>query len=214
MRMKGPRTPGGNSVIQSPYSVFGPRVPAGAYTVRLTKGGQVLDSQVQLAPDPRSTHSAEDRKLQHDTALKLHGMIERLTYVVDATLGAREGLQQRAAALPQNDKLRKQLDTLAGELTKFHATLVATGEGGWMSGEEQLREKLGYAYGGINGYEGRPTRSQLDQAAMLGARLDKAAARLDAIAKGELAAANKALTARKLEPVNLTTEEEWKKKAQ
>jgi hypothetical protein len=49
---------------------------------------------------------------------------------------------------------------------------------------------------------------------MLGARLDKAAARLDAIGKGELATANKALTARKLEPVNLTTEEEWKKKAQ
>ena len=214
MRMKGPRTPGGNSVIQAPFSFFGPRVKAGAYTVKLTKGGQVLDSQVQLVADPRSTHTAEDRNLQYDTVMKLHGMMERLTYVVDATLGAREALQKRAEGLPQNDKLRKQLDGLATELTKFHATLVATGEGGWLSGEEQLREKVGYLYGGVNGYEGRPTKSQLDQMGVLGARLDKAAARLDAIAKNELAAANKALAVRKLEPVNLLTEEEWKKKGQ
>jgi hypothetical protein len=214
MRTKSPRTPGGNSVIQAPFSFFGPRVPPGAYSVKLTKGGQTLDSQVQLVADPRSTHTAEDRTLQYDTVMKLHGMMERLTYVVDATLGARDALQKRAEGLPQNDKLRKQLDALSGELTKFHATLVATGEGGWLSGEEQLREKLGYLYGGVNGYEGRPTRSQIDQMGVLGARLDKAAARLDAIAKNELASANKALTARKLEPVDLLTEEEWRKKAQ
>jgi photosystem II stability/assembly factor-like uncharacterized protein len=214
MRLKSPRTPGGNSVIMAPFSFFGPRVKAGAYTVKLTKGGQTLDSQVQLISDPRSTHTAEDRALQYDTVMKLHGMMERLTYVVDAALALREGLQKRAEGMPQNDKLRKQLEGLAGELTKFHATLVATGEGGWLSGEEQLREKVGYLYGGVNGYEGRPTKSQLDMMSVLGARLDKAAARLDAIAKNELAAANRALAARKLEPVNLLTEEEWKKKAQ
>ena len=42
MRTKGPRTPGGNSVIQSQFSFFGPRVKAGSYTVKLTKGGQTL----------------------------------------------------------------------------------------------------------------------------------------------------------------------------
>src|SRR5688572_2690990 len=188
MRMKSPRTPGGNSVIQAPFSFFGPRVPAGAYTVKLTKGSQTLASQVQLVPDPRSTHTAEDRKLQYDTVMKLHGMMERLTYLVDATLGARDALKQRAEALPQNDKLRKQLESLAGELTKLHATLAATSEGGWLSGEEQLREKLGYLYGGVNGYEGRPTRSQLDQMGVLEARLGQAASKLEAIAKGELAA--------------------------
>ena len=214
MRTKGPRTPGGNSVIQNPFSFFGPRVMDGTYTVKLTKGGQTLDSQVVLVKDPRSTHKPEDRKLQYDTVMKLHGMMERLAYVVDGTLGMREELQKRAEGLPQNDKVRKQLESLAGELTKFHATLVATGEGGWLSGEEQLREKLGYVYGGVNGYEGRPTRSQLEQVDILGARLDKAAARLDAIAKNELAAANKALAAKKLEPVSLLSEEEWKKKGQ
>jgi hypothetical protein len=47
---------------------------------------------------------------------------------------------------------------------------------------------------------------------VLGARLDQAAAKLAALGKGELAAVNKVLTARKLDPVNLLTEEEWRKK--
>jgi photosystem II stability/assembly factor-like uncharacterized protein len=213
MRTKGPRTPAGNAVIQAPFSFFGPRVLAGTYTVKLTKGGQTLDSQVQLVADPRSTHTAEDRKLQYDTVMKLHGMMERLTYLVDATLGARDALRQRAAALPKGDRLRKQAESLADELTKFHATLVATGEGGWLSGEEQLREKLGQLYGGVNGYEGRPTKSQLDQVTVLADSLDKAAARLGSFAKGELAAVNSGLTAHKLEPVKLLSEEEWKKKS-
>jgi hypothetical protein len=214
MRMKSPRTPGGNSVIQNPFSFMGPRVPAGIYTVKLTKGGQTLASQVQLVADPRSTHTAEDRTMQHETVLKLHGMMERLTYVVDATLGARDALKQRAEALPKGDSLRRRAESLADELTKFHATLVATGEGGWLSGEEQLREKLGQAYGGVNGYEGRPSRTQLDQVDVLSERLEKAEAKLDSIGKGGLAEVDKALAARKLEPVNLLSKEEWEKKGQ
>ena len=152
--------------------------------------------------------------MQHDTVMKLHGMMERLTYVVDAALGARDALKQRAEALPKGDSLRKRAETLADELTKFHATLVATGEGGWLSGEEQLREKLGQAYGGVNGYEGRPSRTQLDQADVLSERLETAEARLESIGKGGLAEINKALTARKLEPVKLLSKEEWTKKGQ
>ncbi len=214
MRMKGPRTPGGNSIIQSPFSFVGPRVPAGSYTVKLTKGGQTLAGEARLVPDPRSTHSAEDRKLQYDTALKLHGMMERLAYVVDSTLGARDALRQRAAALPKGDRLARQAEALAEELNRFHATLVATGEGGWLSGEEQLREKLGQLYGGVNGYEGRPTRSQLDQLDVLAESLSQGAAKLGSFEKGGIAEINKALTARKLEPVVIPTEEEWRKKAQ
>jgi hypothetical protein len=214
MRMKQARTPAGNAIIQAPFSFFGPRVLAGSYTVKLTKGGQTLASQAQLVADPRTTHTADDRKIQYDTVMKLHGMMERLTYVVDATLGARDGLKARAEALPKNDSLRKKAESLADDLTKLHATLVATGEGGWLSGEEQLREKLGTIYGGVNGYEGRPSRTQLDQVDVLSDRLQAAEAKLDSIAKGALADVNKALTARKLEPVNLLTKEEWEKKGQ
>jgi len=34
-------------------------------------------------------------------------------------------------------------------------------EGGWISGQEKLRERLGTLYGDVSGYDGRPTDSQL-----------------------------------------------------
>jgi hypothetical protein len=66
----------------------------------------------------------------------------------------------------------------------------------------------------VNGYEGRPSRTQLDQVDLLSERLAAAEARLESIGKGGLAEVNKALTARKLEPVNLLSREEWEKKGQ
>jgi len=204
--------PGGNSIIESQGAFYGPRALPGTYTVKLIKGDQTLESKVELVPDPRSTHTAEDRKLQHETVLALYGMLERLTWVDESAVAVRDGLRQRAGGLPKGDKLRGRIEKLASDLDAFHASLVATGEGGFLSGEEQLREKLGGLYGGVNGYEGRPTKSQLDQVKVLGGELDAAAARLKGIGNGELAAINQELTARKLEPVKLPTFEEWKKK--
>jgi hypothetical protein len=167
---------------------------------------------VVLVPDPRAKHSAEDRALQERSAMTAYGMMEKLTWIDDAATGLRDALRDRAVKLPPGDALRKRAEALAADLDTFHASLVATSEGGWMSGEEQLREKLATLYGGINGYEGRPTKPQLDQLRVLGARLDKAAAHLEALAGTDLPAVNKGLAGRKLEPVALLTLEEWKKR--
>lgn len=212
MRLASPKMPGGNSVIMSGGAFFGPRARAGTYTVKLIKGDKTLESRVELAPDPRSTHTAEDRALQHTTVMAAYRLLERLAWIDESAVAARDGLRQRAAGLPKGDRLRGQVEKLAGDLDRFHASLVATSEGGWLSGEEQLRERLGALYGGVNSYDGRPTKSQLDEAKLLSGQVDQAEARLEGIGNGELAAVNKALAARKLEPVKLMTLEEWKKK--
>jgi len=212
MRLKAPRMPGGSSVVQEPYSFLGPRVPAGTYTVKLIKGDQTLTSQVVLVPDPRSRHSAPDRTLQATSALAAYALLEKLTWTDEAATALRDALRNRAEKLPATSPLRRRAEKLAGDLAALHATLVATAEGGWLSGEEQLREKLGSLYGGINGYEGRPTKSQLDQLRVLGARLDRAADRLGSLAAAELPAVNQGLSESKLEPVALLTFEEWQKK--
>ncbi len=212
MRLAAPTMPGGNSVILTGNAFFGPRSPLGTYAVKLIKGNQTLQSQVMLVPDPRSTHTAEDRALQNQTVMTLYRLFERLAWADAAAVGVRDELRQRAAGLPRGDKLRAPIDKLAGDLDRFHAELVATGEGGWMSGEEQLRERLGGVYGGVNDYDGRPTQSQLDKTKGLVEELDQVAARLAAVEKGELAAINRTLTARGLAPVKLPSFEEWKKK--
>jgi hypothetical protein len=212
MRLPPPKLPPANSlVVGSQYTMVGPRVPPGTYTVKLIQDGKTYPSQVELVPDPRSNHSAEDRAIQYETAMKLYDMLGRLTYLADTVKALGDSGKQRAEGLPKGDRLRQQLTTLGDTLETFRATLVATGPGGWLSGEEQLRERMATIYGGINGYDGRPTKSQIDQVKVLGDRLAKAEARLEALEGGEVAAANRELEKRKLEPLKAKSREEWEK---
>lgn len=209
MRLRAPKIPAANSLVQQPFSFLGPRVPAGTYTVKLIQGDKTHTGQVELVPDPRSGHSAEDRALQQKTALALYGQLEHLTYLAEAVVAGRDQAGQRRQGLKESDALSRQLADLARDLEAFRATLVATSEGGWLAGEEQLREKLGHLYGAVNGYDGRPTRSQLDRMAVLGGQLDSAAARFQALLDGDVARVNRPLIARKLEPLRVPTREEW-----
>ncbi len=148
MRLPPPKLPPANSlVIGSAFAMFGPRVPPGTYTAKLVAGDQSYSGRVELVPDPRTAHSDEDRALQHETAVALYGMLGRLTYVADTVKSLEDSAAQRVDKLPAGDKLRPRLTALARDLEGFRATLVATSEGGWLSGEEQLREKTAKVYG-------------------------------------------------------------------
>lgn len=213
MRLPPPKMPPATSLVTQPFSFLGPRLPAGTYTVKLIQGQESYTSQVELVPDPRSQDSAEDRALQQETLTRLYGMLGRLTYVVDAATAAHDAARERSNGLPEKDRLRRQLTALADRLESLRASLVATSEGGWISGDEKLRENLGFLYGAVNGYEGRPTRSQLERAEVLGAELDAAAARLEAIRAGELSEANRALEQKGLEPIPVQSREAWEQEA-
>jgi photosystem II stability/assembly factor-like uncharacterized protein len=208
MRLKPPQLPPGNSIIEQPFSFVGPRVPPGTYTVKLVKGDQTYGGEVRLVPDPRSHATAEDRTLQYETVTRLYRMLADLTYLDGKVVEARNQARERSG----NSRLRGQLEKLAVDLDALHQTLVATHEGGWLSGEEELREKLGKLYGGVNGYEGRPSRSQLDQVEVLQARLSQASTRFDVIARNALAEANRALEREKAKPIKVPSRQEWDKR--
>jgi photosystem II stability/assembly factor-like uncharacterized protein len=201
MRAAAPKLPAATA-FAGIYSLFGPRVAEGTYTVKMIKGKDSYSSTVTLVPDPRSKATAADRKAQRETAWKLYGMLERLTGTVDQMVALRDGARARAAGLPKGDALRRRLEALADEIEAQRKALVATkqAEGG-ISGEEKLREELGTLYSGVNGYEGRPTQSQLDRMAVLGAELEAAGRRLDAAADRETAALEPLLRKAKLEPL-------------
>lgn len=212
MRLPPPKLPPANSlVVGSQFTMFGPRVLPGTYTVKLIQGDKTYTSQVEIVPDPRSTHSAEDRAAQNQTVMALYDMLGRLTYVAETVKGLEDGARERAEKLPSGDRLRRQLESLAGSLETFRATLVATSPGGWLSGEEQLREKIAKVYGGVNGYDGRPTQAQTGQVKVLGDQLEKAEAKLESLKNGEVAAVNRELEKRKLDPLKPKSREEWEK---
>src|SRR5207245_419153 len=116
--------------------------------------------QLQVVPDPRSKHTALDRKAQFDLALKLYSELGDMTYAVDRINGVRLGLDTRAAKLPASDPLGKRLHDASAAVDVLRKKIVATKEGGMITGEERLRENLADLYGSVINYEGRTTQMQ------------------------------------------------------
>jgi len=81
--------------------------------------------------------------------------------------------------------------------------MVATKEGGAITGEERIREHLDHLYGAVNGWEGRPTKYQLERIDVLKRELDDVAKEVQAIDKNDLPAIGALLRARGLQPIAL-----------
>lgn len=213
MRLPGPKLPAANSLVISGGNSFqGPRVPPGTYTVKITKGGQILSQEIRVVADPLSKHTPEDRATQYAAALEAYNSLATLTYVAETLADIRTQAEAKAAESKAGDPAKKPLEALSKQIWDLYRTLVATGPGGWLSGEEQLREKLTGAYGGINGYEGRPTKAQLDAKALLEKQLAEAAAKLEAFRSKDVPAVNRVLEKNKRPPIVVQTREEWEQK--
>jgi photosystem II stability/assembly factor-like uncharacterized protein len=212
MRMKAPKVPPAAALVPNYFSFVGPRALDGTYTVKMIKGKETYTTELKLVPDPRSKHTRPDRELQFETVMKLYNMLGQLTFVTDKITDARDQSRDRAGKLAANDPDRKRLEELAKSIDGIRSKVVATREGGGITGEEKIREQLGTLYGSVNGYEGRPTQSQINRMAALGKELAVVVAEFDALSKKEMSAINAALEKKKADPIKLLTKEEWDKR--
>jgi hypothetical protein len=105
----------------------------------------------------------------------------------------RDGAQARAASLPQGDALREKLQSLANGADALRKKIVATKEGGAITGEERLREHLDYVYGAIMSVEDRPTPYQMARVAVLEHELRDVEDSFAGIEKSKLGEVNGAL---------------------
>ncbi|HEY3132173.1 MAG TPA: hypothetical protein VGL91_22140 [Acidobacteriota bacterium] len=214
MRMKAPKVPPAAALVPNFFSFVGPRVMEGTYTVKMVKGKDTYTTELKLVPDPRANHTRDDRAVQFETVMKLYGMLGNLTYSVDTIADARDQSRDRAGKLASDDPTRRSLEDLAKSLEAIRSRLVATREGGGITGEEKIREQMGSLYGSVNGYEGRPTQSQIRRMTALGKEFDAVVAEFDAVTRKELPALNAALEAKKIDPIRLLTRADWEKKQQ
>jgi photosystem II stability/assembly factor-like uncharacterized protein len=154
MSVKPPRTPQGATLAQA--ATYGPRVLPGNYTVRLTKNGEVFEAPLVIAMDPRATYTRAEREEQFAASMRVHALFERMADLSDRIVGLREQARAKAATLADNDRMRKQLETLINATEGVRKQIVATKEGGAITGEERLREHMDAIYGAIVGWEGKP----------------------------------------------------------
>jgi hypothetical protein len=192
---------------------MGPRLLPGTYTVKLTKDNQVYTTQLSIVPDPRSKHTAEERRTQFKLSMTLYHLLEDMTFEVDRINAVRMSLEERAANFPAADPLAEQLRRASTEVDAVRKKIVATKEGGAITGEERLREFLASLYGDVVSYEGRPSQTQVDRADGLARELAEVIKAFDSWAAKELPRLNSAMAMKQLEPVRLLTREEWQKRA-
>jgi photosystem II stability/assembly factor-like uncharacterized protein len=204
MRMKPPRVPTAATAASGAFR--GPRLLPGTYTVRMTKDKGVYDSPLVIVADPRSKASPAERKAQFDLSLKLYDLLGDMTLAVERINNVRLALTERAAAVPAGDPLADQLRAASENVDVLRRKIVATKEGGMITGEERLRENLSDLYGNVIGYEGRPSQTQVERAAAIARELGDVVASFDAWSAQELSAINTSLQAKGVQPVVLPTE--------
>ena len=209
MHVKAPAVPPAASILFE--AAQGPRVLPGVYTVKMTKGDNVYTEQLNVTLDPRAKFSLEDRKAQFDLTMKIYHTIEHMTYTVTAIEGVRDAANARAAKLSDKDPLRKQLQDLAAKCDELRSKIVATKEGGMITGEERIRELLGQVYGEVNGYEGRPADYQAARADSLAHELEDVIADVQKTMQKELPGINAGLKKKKAEGITVLTEGDWQK---
>jgi len=131
---------------------------------------------------------------------------------VDAVVDTRDQARKRLAQINSGNPGAANLQHLADSMEALRSRLVAVKEGGAITGETKLREKLGDLYGSINQFDGRPTQSQLDTMQTLLMQLDHSEADLQKTLSVELPGINAELEKQRLEPIKPLTREDWDKK--
>jgi photosystem II stability/assembly factor-like uncharacterized protein len=207
MRLKAPHVP--PAATAAFEASQGPRVMPGTYTVKMTRGDKTVTTQLVVEMDPRAKFSMEDRQKEFDAAMSLHHLLGDMSFDVDRINGVRDELMERSAKLKNDAALAKHLQELAGNLEAMRKKIVATTEGGAITGEERIREKTTQLYGDILNYEGRPTDYQSGRIDSLRKELGDVASEFDTFVAKELPAVNKSLSQKKLESVKPIDRKAW-----
>jgi photosystem II stability/assembly factor-like uncharacterized protein len=101
----------------------GPRVPPGAYTVKLTAGGKTLTAPLKVVPDPRGDLPQTDLDAQAAFAVRVRDDISKLT--------DHNWRSKRGSSRPRNASPRRARPTPS-------PTLISAGDGRWRSSAAPL----------------------------------------------------------------------------
>jgi photosystem II stability/assembly factor-like uncharacterized protein len=168
-----------------------PTVKAGKYKVKLSKGSEVFEKEIEVQYDPNSTFTLNDRAEQQRVTQELFNFVQDLAYFVYQIDQWDDKVEEFKK---KNSSPNKTVDKLALELDALRDKLVVTkGDNYVGAGEPQLREKLNDIYGTISSYYGAPSSTQLENIASLKKQFDSAKTEFEKIKSGNLKAFEKIL---------------------
>ncbi len=203
MREKAPTTPPAAQL--SGNATKGPRVVPGRYTVRLTENGKKYETALDIALDRRSSFTVADRQAQHDAVMRVHALFGRMSVLNGRIIAVRDAALKAAAGLREKDELRKMLEQAGAKADALRKEIVATKEGGAVTGEERLREHTDLLYGALQSYEGAPANYLVARTDALEKELADVEHGFENFLATDIAKVDGALRARKLAPITVDT---------
>ena len=192
MHRRAPHVPPAVQVAQA--GTTGPRVPPGNYTARMEKDGKSYTMPLTVGLDRRVSWTVTDRAAQYDAAMKVYTLFNDESVLFGRIAGLREQVAAAAKGRAPADPLQRRLADFDGKLDALRKRIVATTEGGAITGEERLREHTDQLYGAIISWDGPPARYQLDNIAALRGELSDVSAHFDELTTSQMPALNKALS--------------------
>lgn len=180
----------------------GPRVVPGTYKARLAKAGKAYETPIVVELDDRATFSVADRKAQHAAAMRARALFGRMSDSVDKLNGLKAVAGERLKAV-EGKPLTADISAFIGKLETIRKKIVATTEGGAITGEERLREHLGNLYGALLSHEGRPGPYQIERIDVLERELGEVETETQGLVTTDLPALNEKLKAGGLDSINV-----------
>jgi photosystem II stability/assembly factor-like uncharacterized protein len=184
-----------------------PTVKAGKYKVKITKGNEVFEKEIEVQYDPTSSFTLAERTEQQKVTKELFDIIQDLAYFVYQIDLWDEKTEE---FLKKNSAPNKTVSKLGEELDALRKTVVVTtGDNYVGAAEPELKEKLNDIYGTIASYYGAPSSTQLENIASLKKDFDMARATFEKIKSSSIKAFEKELVKNKTVqvPVILSFEE-------
>jgi hypothetical protein len=165
-------------------ALFAPRVKAGTYTVKLTKGNETFETKIVAQYDPQSPFTLKEREQQQQVTQELFDFTQDLAYFVYQLDQYDAAIEDYQKTLSKPSKYLVQLnagiDAIRGEC------VVTKGDNYVGTGEPRLREKLGDIYSTIGSYYGAPSSSQLENVNALKTDFNKQLTAFEKLKSGDL----------------------------
>jgi photosystem II stability/assembly factor-like uncharacterized protein len=206
---KPPRPPISEAVpFQMQIAIMGGGMnyPAGDYLVKVTKKDQVFEKIITLYDNPDLPYTDKDRELKRKYQEIGFDLMEDLAYVDRQITDVQKGLKSLESLSGISASTKKKADELKSKLVEVKKRMMVT-EYGDLRGETRLREDVGFLYGTIAFYGGRPTQVQMDRMALLEERVSTMAEEVDLILKDSLDKINKGMIKAGGQAIAVTTRE-------
>jgi len=158
LRTEPPKTAKGSKVDFASFTA--PYVMPGTYTLKLTRGEEVVTQSLTLVHDESNiSFSIEDRQVRHALSQKLYAMHQDLALLVDQILAGEE-LMAKSLPLARKPAQKEALSQSAKALLKLRETLVPVEMKSMFADIRRLREDISEVYVAVCSNEARPGNLQ------------------------------------------------------